>query len=101
MGCPICGIDYKEIGGKAICPKCGRSRGYKQTDWVHILTQNETLKKREPEYLEQIKERDKIIAQMKREKLDLLQQIEQLRNRISQMNKEISQMPPRQRRINL
>ena len=67
MGCPIHGIDYKEIGDKAICPKCGRARGYKQLDWVQILTENKELK----------------------------QENEKLKYTISLMNKEISHNAPR------
>ena len=44
MPCPTCGIDYAELEGWGICPKCGRTRGYKQIDWVQVLTENTKLK---------------------------------------------------------
>jgi len=44
MPCPKHGTEYITIGDKRVCPKCGRTAGYKQIDIVQLLKENEQLK---------------------------------------------------------
>ena len=44
MPCPIDGTNYVDVDGQRICPKCGHTPGYKQIDWVQVLTENTKLK---------------------------------------------------------
>ena len=66
MSCPTCGLEYVEIGDNAICPKCGRSRGYKQIDWVEILTQNENMKRQQEYFINETYLMEKEIVRLKK-----------------------------------
>ena len=67
MPCPKDGMEYIEIGDKAICPKCGHSRGYKQIDWIEVLTQNENMKRQQAYFIERIDWLEKIILIINKE----------------------------------